>query len=578
MKRSLILGIILMLCASVAFGAAFSPTLTKMDAPKTVKYDFDGKNLTIPVTVSGTPILSIFLVFTKDKASTINKIQNGYLGWHYVNKIDTCLYVSPSMNMTKGANNVVWDGKDEGGTMVPAGEYTYYIWGYDNVSARQQAVYAITYGSNQYYVFQYNDKDGKALGQPILRGVVNKWVMGTDPMDSLLVETTKLSYPSGWSGVGYGPSSLDPEDFNMFFISVANKNSVLQGISKYQWVPNGNAVQQTSWGDNGFVTYAALLDAEPGVVTDGAYLYSGDSNHHAIEAKSSMYVFDFDGSIVKQIDLTDWWSDPNDMSAGGQMNGGPTTYHEKDGYIFLSCHCSCIKQMVKPMAEDEEDFVVWTNQNGDYTLDHNYDPTSPRKWICNDFNVGPYTYNIYADANLFSLCPSFDMGAVSFGLMAPDGTGMGYFAWAGETAQQKYGNTICDGNTPYDGIYTTMNQADVAGISKGIWYIGHDSVKGTIGSQIGVKDSGPAAFSVAQNSPNPFNPSTTISFTLAKAGKTTVEVFNAAGQKVDTILNANLSAGSHSVTWNAVSRSAGVYFYTVKNGSFTKTMKMTLLK
>jgi hypothetical protein len=47
---------------------------------------------------------------------------------------------------------------------------------------------------------------------------------------------------------------------------------------------------------------------------------------------------------------------------------------------------------------------------------------------------------------------------------------------------------------------------------------------------------------------------------------------------VDTILNANLNAGSHSATWNASKFSAGVYFYTVKSGDFSKTLKMTLLK
>jgi hypothetical protein len=55
-------------------------------------------------------------------------------------------------------------------------------------------------------------------------------------------------------------------------------------------------------------------------------------------------------------------------------------------------------------------------------------------------------------------------------------------------------------------------------------------------------------------------------------------VYNTAGQRVDTIVNANMSAGGHSATWNASRFAAGVYFYTVKTGDFSKTMKMTLLK
>ena len=69
-----------------------------------------------------------------------------------------------------------------------------------------------------------------------------------------------------------------------------------------------------------------------------------------------------------------------------------------------------------------------------------------------------------------------------------------------------------------------------------------------------------------------------ITFSVGKAGKVSINVFNSAGQKVDTIANANMTSGSHSVAWNASKFSAGVYFYTVKTGGLSKTLKMTLLK
>jgi len=126
-------------------------------------------------------------------------------------------------------------------------------------------------------------------------------------------------------------------------------------------------------------------------------------------------------------------------------------------------------------------------------------------------------------------------------------------------------------------MYTDNNSAgDVA--VEGIFFIGHDSIKGDLSYSIGVADQAPAAFTVAQNSPNPFNPTTTINYTLAKTGHVTIDVFNMAGQRVDTIVNSNMNAGSHSATWNASKFSAGVYFYTVKSGDFSKTTKMTLLK
>ena len=192
------------------------------------------------------------------------------------------------------------------------------------------------------------------------------------------------------------------------------------------------------------------------------------------------------------------------------------------------------------------------------------------------------SYNLSPDDNLFCIAPAYDMGAVSFGLLAPDGDGIGYFPFSGETAGWKWFNVFVDSGSAFDGIYCDNQSSSTLEFNKeqipGVFFIAHESIKGTISNQIGVAEAAPSAFTVAQNTPNPFNPSTTISFTLVKAGKTTVEVFNAAGQKVDTILNAGLRAGNHSVIWNASRFSAGVYFYTVRSGGFTRTMKMTLVR
>jgi hypothetical protein len=105
---------------------------------------------------------------------------------------------------------------------------------------------------------------------------------------------------------------------------------------------------------------------------------------------------------------------------------------------------------------------------------------------------------------------------------------------------------------------------------------GSDS--GLISSRTVVNEAPLPTFEVAQNYPNPFNPTTTISFTLFKAGKVTINIYDKTGKKVDTLVNAALNAGTHSVTWNASKFSAGIYFYTVRSGDYSKAMKMTLLK
>jgi FlgD Ig-like domain/Fibronectin type III domain/FG-GAP-like repeat len=86
------------------------------------------------------------------------------------------------------------------------------------------------------------------------------------------------------------------------------------------------------------------------------------------------------------------------------------------------------------------------------------------------------------------------------------------------------------------------------------------------------------------NYPNPFNPETTISFSIKIDNEFTVlEVFNVKGQKVKTIVNEELASGQHSVVWNGTddtekSVSSGVYFYKMKAGSYQETKKMILMK
>jgi hypothetical protein len=574
-----IMAAMLVVSVTTAYGANFTPQTLKLSAPSNVSYNFDGKPLSIPVTVTGTPANVTFLVYTKGKASSIRKITNGFLGWHYMNNLDTCVYFSGPFSMGKGSNVYTWDGKGKDKTnLVPAGDYTYYFFAFDDKSPRIPVTIAFNMPTSA-LPLQEKGPDGKALANPYFVAHPSsyaKWIIGGDPNDKTLLETTSTTIPSGWTQHGRGPIAFLPTDFRYFFNYVANVNSKLMGIAKWQWVPNGAGVLQTAWGDNGFSTYSgAGYASSAGVVSDGLNLYTGEFNTGNV-AVSSFFIYDFDSSISKKIDLTSWWSNPDNFKAGGQMNGGPGIYYERNGYIFLSNMPSCMLQMVNPLAETDTDFYLWTNRNGDYVFDKNFTPSSTKAWVCNDFNTGPYNYNNVVDTNLFAIGPTFDLGAVSFGLLGPDGTGIGYFSYSGETAQQKYGNAICSNGSPYDGIYTTVN--DATAIQSGIWYVAQNSIKGTISNNIGVEEAAPAAFSVSQNAPNPFNPATTISFTLAKAGKVKVDIFNTAGQKVDTVVNTTMNAGSHTATWNASKFSAGVYFYTVTSGDFSRTMKMTLLK
>ena len=85
------------------------------------------------------------------------------------------------------------------------------------------------------------------------------------------------------------------------------------------------------------------------------------------------------------------------------------------------------------------------------------------------------------------------------------------------------------------------------------------------------------------NYPNPFNPSTTISFDLPRETDVEITVYNIKGQKVKVLTNDHFEKGTHSVIWNGKDNSnksvaSGIYFYKLSAGNETKVNKMLLLK
>jgi lysophospholipase L1-like esterase len=83
---------------------------------------------------------------------------------------------------------------------------------------------------------------------------------------------------------------------------------------------------------------------------------------------------------------------------------------------------------------------------------------------------------------------------------------------------------------------------------------------------------------LGQNFPNPFNPSTNISFTIPSRSFVSLTIFNMLGKAVATLVSEAKSAGTYSQEWNAADFPSGVYFYRLRAGSFTETKQLILLK
>ena len=88
----------------------------------------------------------------------------------------------------------------------------------------------------------------------------------------------------------------------------------------------------------------------------------------------------------------------------------------------------------------------------------------------------------------------------------------------------------------------------------------------------------PMAFELAQNYPNPFNPSTSIDYSLPRAGYISLRVFNVIGQEVANLYDGFQTAGNHRVEFRASSKPSGIYFYRLTHQDGSETRKMLLVK
>jgi hypothetical protein len=98
-----------------------------------------------------------------------------------------------------------------------------------------------------------------------------------------------------------------------------------------------------------------------------------------------------------------------------------------------------------------------------------------------------------------------------------------------------------------------------------------------------VNSSQPARFALAQNAPNPFNPTTTINFSLAQTGDASLVIYGPTGQVVRTLVSGSMAQGTHSITWDGKDNfgrpvASGVYIYRLASGDNVAHKRMTLVR
>ena len=125
----------------------------------------------------------------------------------------------------------------------------------------------------------------------------------------------------------------------------------------------------------------------------------------------------------------------------------------------------------------------------------------------------------------------------------------------------------------------TISIIDTSGTTSGhvgsaMWVDDFDAV-------VGIDDpmsDNPTVYELYQNFPNPFNPTTTIKYSVAKTGNVKLAVYNLVGEEVKVLVSGQVDAGFYEMNFDASDLPSGVYFYRLQAGSFVETKKMILLR
>ncbi len=533
--------------------------------------------------------------------------------------------VGTGQDMESGNNTITWDGNDFEGNAVGPGSYEFDLVGWNILDGASLAgVHGRGFGDNIIDVrydppevwSQEYDRDAPQYGGH---------KMG-DIMYSRLADDF-ISNPNAWERWDYnsvvdfeGAQTLsgmraDPEDTENFYTS--NRSGEQAGL--YNMTINRAAKAwdaNTDWADNGF---AAVADPQIRMYQFEIYkdMLVNPNWSTADVPASSVEIFDkASGEVTQQFDISEWFTNVGVDDEGNETlgAGGPGNISMDESGIWTSGWLST--NLIKI---DWNGDIIWVNRAGDLVGDRVTYEQAAESGLAVESSY-PIRFNNDVSGNSAIFSPRHNSLGNVYSAVGRDGTGF-YHIFVdpasvvpknpsnGTYIEMIQNDGFRTGGSPlrgpnygsrgkWDGFYTGSNveletlQAGQATDTKfgpqAMFFLPYDSVSGKLGTGVTaveeVESAGtPDSYSLSDAYPNPFNPETTIEFSVPTDGYVKVDVYNTAGQLVNSLVDKDLSAGAYKTTWDALTQdgqqaSSGVYFYRMEAGDFTDTRSMTLLK
>jgi hypothetical protein len=504
-----------------------------------------------------------------------------------------------------GNNVITWDGNDWEGNSAGAGPFEFDLVGLNILEDLSVAGIAPITGfadpwidlrTNEVWMGEY-DRDAPDWGGH-RSGDIGRSVLGTDFIANPNAwERWKFDF--GFEGARtLGGMRIDDQDPEIFWTS--HHSGELGGLYKIRINRAAQAWDRvTDFGTNGHSPNAngdRIVEYQPrGDVVFNALWGRQEVPFNAVELRDKTT-----GEITQAFDVTEFYNvirvddDGNESVSGA----GPAQISVTDDGIWVSswAHPSILRL-------DHDGNVMWANRNGDLCGDsisneeaaaigalggsaiNNLGVTTDKSGNIVFINAGSRAATISALGRDGACAFELEFPA-SWGRMRPGGTRF---------------NLLQEGG-PYDGLYT-RNGMRLETFSYGY---GDDEATNPYGphlllytpvalasGKLGAAATAvlevagantPDAYSLGNATPNPFNPSTVIEFTVPDAeAHVKLQVFNAVGQLVATLADQTMTAGKYRADWDARNASgelvsSGVYYYRMEAGSFVEARPMTFLK
>ncbi len=610
-------------------------------------YAFDGSDLTIPFTLEGTQTGSAtvwLVIYTSGQKPPLTiegegpppHIKGNYAdpGWHVFQGVDWLVYRSDGERFDAGDNEIVWNGRDMGGNVVEKGSYDLFLAAFDADARAHIVGYAPGRGGTGEMLIV--DPDAETLTRPY------EWVVDmnndfiNNPSAATFIDRTEIHNSAPDAGeipvgrhVFWWTDSDRELPFHVFDMTpLGSSGNITDDMMTY--VANGqnqgggllftgtyDPVAQTAdvnedWGAdhgavNGFIDYKELQPTRK---------YAVQTNPE----KTKIYTTTGIDGLIGTVAVWDLASGENlalwDLSEiflydnnGSDRCGGPgwsgrdyAGQPPAEGLTLSGHHTSIVMRQDYDTGE-----IMWINRNGDGFGDMYVPKTFGEEPIYGHTSGDGAKYGMNATKWGWTSISHTAVNFTDYGsMLGEDGSGLFLFQPTNIPSSVANWTMVVDhDDSAWDGFYISVGENDPEFRSndwappkpedaiidyysyKYFVHLPYDQKRVSLGEMpTAVAELGgalPASAELGDAYPNPFNPETTIHFSLPWEAPVKVEVFNDQGQLVTTLVNDHMGPGNFSVTWdgrdaNGSEVASGVYLYKIESVNLRLSKKVTFLK